>query len=195
MNLKDGVYLIIRTHLLFADKINDYIEKFYGPILNKTQFAFGNIKPDIARIKHPIEHTFKGSFDFVLDEVKRYNYDMYSIKNPSVHLGMLSHYMSDFFCSKHYYKDKKGLISHIKYENKLHNTLNNIADMPELSYIKTMSYISGSFSDIIKKLKKEYQKFQPSIENDIEFALQASLIVCSYVLQNSAVVELVKVAA
>lgn len=178
----------IKTHILIANKIHDHLDSNYDNILNKRHFVFGNIKPDLFRKFKNKKHNMRDSLDFVLNEIKRYDYDSHNIDNQSVHIGMINHYLSDFFCSKHYFEeDKTRLIKHIRYEKKLHKVIKKLdfKKLLETSYTKLINDISGSFKDIIKALEYEYLKQPPSIENDILFALSAPLIACKYILKQN----------
>lgn len=189
--------MIIPTHLLIANKIHDYITKNHGEVLNRRHFKYGNIKPDISRKNQPTKHTLRDSLEYVVSQIDKYKLQPNNISNHSIHIGMINHYLSDFFCSRHYYKYKhgfKGLFSHLRYEHKLHKTLKsqNQNGLLDMSDIENRSFFDGSLHDLIKDLEKEYKSLVPSIENDIIFALRAPLIVCEYLLRHNPISELVE---
>ncbi len=180
----------IRTHMLIARKIHAYMDENYDEKISRKHFIFGNVKPDLIRKFKTLKHSIHDSLDFVLSEISRHENERDSVKNPSVHLGMINHYLSDFFCSKHYYKqDDEGLIKHIKYEFRLHKKIKQMEDegLLGLPYFKAAEKAGGNFLDIIRELEEEYSNQPPSIENDIVFALCAPLAVCMFLLKNSAI--------
>lgn len=184
--------MIIQTHLLIANKIHEYITKNHGNVLNKRHFKYGNIKPDISRKNQPTEHTLKDSLDYVINQIDKYIVNPEKINRPSVHIGMILHYLSDFFCSQHYYEYEHGLYTHLQYERRLHKTLKsqNSNGLLDMSDIENRSFFAGSLYDLIKELEEEYNSLVPSIENDIIFALRAPLIVACYLLRPKAPVKL-----
>ena len=189
--------MIVHTHWLIANKIHEYFTLHYGDVLNRRYFAYGSIQPDISRRNHPTEHTIEGSLDFVVDQLDKYKFQPHDIENHSKHMGMISHYLSDFFCSRHYntdFHESNGFFSHINYERKLHKTLKNLDfnGLLNLTEIMGWSHFAGNFHDLVKSLEEEYNKQPPSIENDILFALRAPLIVCGYLLRHNPVSELVE---
>ncbi len=188
--------MILQTHWLIANKIHEYITPRYGEVLNRRYFAYGSIQPDISRRNHPTKHTIDDSLDFVVNQIEQYEDQPQNIENHSKHIGMINHYLSDFFCSQHYYRlhdGFKGLFPHLNYERKLHKTLKslNIKGLLDMSVIKNWSYFSGNFHDLVHALEDEYKSLEPSIENDIIFALRAPLIVSCYLLRPSRVAGLI----
>jgi hypothetical protein len=176
--------------MLIARKIHAYMDENYGEKINRRHFIFGNVKPDIMRKFKTLRHSIHDSLGFVMGEIARHEYELETVKNPSVHLGMINHYMSDFFCSKHYYNDDgEGLIKHIKYEYRLHKKIKQMEDTGVLGlpYFKAAENTSGNFLDILRSLEEEYSNQPPSIETDIVFALCAPLAVCMFLLKNSAI--------
>ena len=176
--------------MLIARKIHTYMDENYGENINRRHFIFGNIKPDIMRKFKTLRHSIHDSLDFVLGEVTRHADERETVKNPSVHLGMINHYLSDFFCSKHYYKESdEGLIKHIRYEKRLHKKIKQMEDSGTLGlpYFKAAENTTGNFLDILRSLEEEYSSQPPSIENDIVFALCAPLAVCMFLLKHSAI--------
>ena len=178
----------LKTHMLIARKIHEYLDENYEVNISRRHFIFGSIKPDLVRKFKTLKHSIHDSLDFVLGEVTKHDETEDSLKRSSVHLGVINHYLSDFFCSKHYYKnDGEGLIKHIKYEGRLHK---KIAAMDaggklELPYLHVADNFVGSFGDILKALEEEYKKQPPSIENDILFAIFAPLAACRYLFSDS----------
>lgn len=188
----------IKTHVLIANKIHEHIENYFEQTLSRRRFVFGNIKPDLFRKLKCKNHSMRDSLDYVLDEINKYHNNTRYKDNHSIHIGMINHYLTDFFCSKHYFKeDKVGFFKHLKYEEKLHNVIENmdIKNILESSNNRLFDNLSGSFKDIIKKLECEYLKQPPSIENDILFALSAPLIACRYILQQDESIKLIECTA
>ena len=176
----------IKTHMLIARKLHRYMDENYSEHISRKLFIFGNIKPDFVRKFKTLKHSIHDSLDYVLEEVARFEHEKHSEKNPSVHLGVINHYLSDFFCSKHYFKnDDEGLIKHIKYESRLHKTIKamDAGGALELEFFNVAENIHGSFLEILRELEYEYIKRPPSIENDIIFALCVPLMALKFLFR------------
>jgi hypothetical protein len=187
------VDLHLKTHMLIADKVHDYITTQYGIDLDKSRFTFGNIKPDLLRNYITKRHKIKNSLWFVLREVNKYEDFSKTIEQNPVHIGMINHFLSDFFCSPHYYKYmNKNLKKHLEYETELHNVFEEMELSGELNMhrINNKYFSQTSFYEALKQLEKEYISVVPSIENDIIFSLLAPLTACTYIIENCTLVGL-----
>ena len=84
-----------------------------GINIKEISFLFGNIFPDLIFSflwrRHEYKHS-KDHFKKMLDEIKNKS-SFISFK-----LGVITHYISDYFCYSHMAIFNKGLISHIFYE-------------------------------------------------------------------------------
>ena len=91
-----------------------YVElKELGFQIHKKLFLLGNLFPDLIQSYIWRRHEYTHSREYVckkLDKLK---------KRPrlfSFHLGVLAHYICDYFCYPHSASYDKGLIDHISYE-------------------------------------------------------------------------------
>jgi len=103
--------------------------KELGCQINEKLFLLGNIFPDLIQSYVWCRHEYKHSRKFLqrkLDILKK------RPKLFSFHLGVLTHYICDYFCYPHSTGYDKGLIYHITYEirqkvpEKIHRTKLNI---------------------------------------------------------------------
>ena len=98
-------------------------------------------------------------------------------KEFSRKLGMIMHYISDYFCRAHnteYYR--KNIVAHLKYEKRLAKVMKKIKEdiVFERNSISLKEYIIG--------LNKEYVK-QKSLQRDKEYTIKAINYVCGYVAE------------
>jgi len=81
--------------------------------LNEKLFLLGNIFPDLIQSYIWCRHEYKHSRKYVLKKIEQLK------KRPklfSFHLGVLTHYICDYFCYPHSNSCNKGFIHHIIYE-------------------------------------------------------------------------------
>jgi hypothetical protein len=100
----------------------------------------------------------------------------------SMNLGIIMHYITDFFCYAHNHPKFVNKLEHIKYEVKvavkytkvnvpelLLNAWNNVEEYNNLS--------DGSIRNYISNKHDEYMKNMPGIENDIKYSLEMCITI------------------
>lgn len=171
--------MLTGTHIKLANYIYRILKKKYGIHLNKKNLIYGSVKPDF--VKNKVPHYIDKSIDFIDQEIERLIYDSNDIgvKEFSRRLGMIMHYISDYFCRAHnteYYR--QNLIPHLKYEKRLAKI------MKDIKFVKTINYEKylGSIKNYIIELNKEYMK-KRSLEQDREYTISAIHYVCDYIAE------------
>ncbi|KAB3535747.1 zinc dependent phospholipase C family protein [Alkaliphilus pronyensis] len=192
--------MIMETHMLIGQKVFNNINELTNMNLNRTSFIFGNMKPDIVYSLLKKSHRMKDSLYFVIKEIDKLLTSEIKDKNKfSSSLGVINHFLSDFFCSAHYYNLDKfnGGINHIRYELKLHKTFKKMEKEKQLNLqeLNINRYMKDTVLNSIYSLENEYKKQEPSMENDIIFALRVSTVISVYILNNSVSTKSILVAA
>ena len=112
------------NHLSIAIKLKRNIEMKFNIKIKTISFLIGNIKPDISMRYIKIPHYKKDSERFIQDEIssileiKIHEFKRCS-NNFSERLGIVMHYLSDFFCYAHTDYFKGGIWKHYSYEMQL----------------------------------------------------------------------------
>ncbi|ERJ12114.1 zinc dependent phospholipase C family protein [Haloplasma contractile] len=178
------------THKRIAKYVHNEINKSYKIELDLKYFTFGNIRPDIdPRLVKKI-HRLKGSLDYVVSEIERViETDYTSMKKFSMDLGIIMHFLSDFFCAVHYHEDTTGLITlyrHLKYEGKLKKDFPVLAKNTNiiLTYSDLYRVKKTGIRETIMQHEQSYSKLAPRIENDIYFVLKITKLISLYVIDN-----------
>ena len=87
--------------------------KALGCNINEKLFLFGNLFPDLIHSYIWCRHEYQHSREYVRKKIEKLK------KKPklfSFHMGILAHYICDYFCYPHSACFGKGLIEHIAYE-------------------------------------------------------------------------------
>ncbi|OOM73723.1 zinc dependent phospholipase C family protein [Clostridium sp. BL-8] len=80
-------------------------------------FIYGNMLPDFSPKYRMTKHEKSDDFDIVLKMIDELAYDKIKVnENISIKLGMLSHYLCDFFTFPHNEAFRKNIICHELYE-------------------------------------------------------------------------------
>lgn len=169
--------MLTGTHIKIANYIYNIFKQQYGICLNKKNLIYGSIKPDFAKNKVP--HYIDQSIDYIDDEIEALikDFNIISKKVFSRRLGMIMHYISDYFCRAHntnYYR--KNLMAHLKYEKRLAKTMK----MKDIKINKYCEIYWEKFKDSIVELNKEYMK-EKSLIRDKEYTFRAINGACDYI--------------
>ena len=118
------------SHIDLGNVIHEYLKTNQKIFLNKTSFIYGNVKPDLLPQLFIVPHLKESLFNFIKEELAHLS-DI-CIENTekidaaySERLGVVCHYISDFFCRVHNPEEKINLLNHVQYEMKLSKYIKN----------------------------------------------------------------------
>ena len=163
----------MKTHVKISRDIHGYIEQKIGSQLSPFLFALGNILPDLAihlRIK---SHTKHRSLNYLLRRIRSLRRNRHRSKlYISLKLGIITHFISDFFCYPHTEKYDGTLNEHRLYEKSLARYAKQRDSlMPNHLIIYP---VLQDFESAINELYKKYLQIEQSFENDIRYALHTA---------------------
>lgn len=170
------------SHISIAKNTLHFLEIHNLNILNYKSFVYGNIKPDCFFQKTPKKHLEIESLDFIIEEIKNFDYSCDN-KSMSLKLGVICHYLCDFFCLPHFERwsacdiSKKVIQTprHLNYERLLNSyTSCAVLDYNEITDLRTF----------INNCKSEYIK-DKSYKNDIKYASMVCNSVMFHILEHT----------
>ncbi len=180
----------LSTHLFIGHKVKDYLDEAYQTDTGINALCFGNVFADLSALPVLHPHYKARSLDYVYDEISRLcEYipgsgnsfgDLYYFR-----LGIITHYITDFFCRAHQGVNKGNPKEHIQYEFGLRNHLEKHykrLKFADVSGFRTAEDCAG----IIKQLDTwldEYQSAEPGFEHDIMMACKASCFVSASIAE------------
>ena len=174
--------MLINTHIILANNILRQAngKKLY--LINKKRFIWGNIKPDCASKYKFKKHYYDESITMILDKIKELAslsvadiYYSFGKKKFSEELGVVCHFLCDFFCVPHNqrWEFKHSMKKHVIYEQKL----SNFAKIYNFdSYIDSNLSIDDLEAFIVAH-QRQYEK-EESFRNDLAY----SLFICNSVI-------------
>ena len=182
------------NHLVISIRIKNAIEGQLPVKLKTFSFMYGSIKPDISKEFNNIPHYRNASHEYLDDEIK----NILLSDNPifrecssdfSQRLGVLTHYLSDFFCFAHSEKFSGGIIKHSIYEMKLmaycavkfrkvycpknYRSLSSEQNSTEIC--EFIDELHDEYSDAVRK---------PSVADDMTFTHEACIALCLSILSS-----------
>ncbi|MGL5693673.1 MAG: zinc dependent phospholipase C family protein, partial [Peptostreptococcaceae bacterium] len=156
--------------------------------ISEKNFIYGNIKPDITSKYVLQKHYLNESFDMIcskveylctldLDYVSKY----FSMSKFSQELGVICHFMCDFFCVPHSerWEMSHSMNKHISYEKELASVAKDF----NLTKFNRDIVTSNNFRDFFNSLYTEY-KNKMNYENDLLFSSYVCNSVTDYILEN-----------
>ena len=184
----------IVMHLELSQAIRSAVEKELNVKIDAFSFMYGNIKPDLKTSCIKIPHFKHTAMDFLQAEIEkistlRLKKSKKCSKQLSERIGVITHYLSDFFCYAHTEYFESRHVSHLFYEFRLlYHYQKSPKDTKHLNFIKPtaiqftsnkiMTYIEEAHDRYIKKVKENPLPFELDTAN----ALMVCIIVCVSIL-------------
>lgn len=181
--------MMINTHKALAQNFIKNVEKDKIFLISESNFIWGNLKPDSMSKYKFKKHYFEESFDMIVNKIKFLSsltiddiYYRYTIKKFNQELGVVCHFLTDYFCVPHFqrweFKSANNMKEHILYENEL-NKFNKIYILKK--EINTKLSLDD-IRDYILNLQKEYNG-SISFEKDILYSSHICNSVINLVLE------------
>lgn len=156
---------------------------------HKKAFYIGSILPDIQLSFLTKRHTIDETFEDLIQEIKRLavDYDVNKGINSyfARHLGVVTHYLSDYCTYPHNAIFEGSMTEHIHYENDLKLYIRKHLKTKESARSRAKLQNLISFEDIvefIQKTHKEYLKAIKEVKKDVEYIIELSFCVVDAIL-------------
>ncbi len=121
---KDVIPVNTLTHLGLSSIIRREVERKTGIKMDRLAYIYGTIKPDFSTYVFTVPHFMNKASGFVQGQIKELMDKPLSgtvklDREFSERLGIITHYLSDFFCRPHFHSYEGTLIHHYFYEKRL----------------------------------------------------------------------------
>lgn len=168
--------MMMNTHKALANIFIENVEDNKRFLISNGHFVWGNLKPDsVSKYKFK-KHYIDESFDMIVKKVEFLSsltlddiFIRYSIGKFNQELGVICHFLCDYFCVPHYqrweFKSPSAMKEHVLYENDLNKFAKIYTIRKDINTVLTSEEI-GSY---ILKLQKEYDG-KISYEKDLLYA-------------------------
>lgn len=198
------VKIFAETHKIIASNIYDNVYEKYDLKLDKNRLLWWSIAPDILPQYKFVRHYKDESIDYIVKEIIKVIYvsryvefnrvlDPIAIKILSKKIGLISHYISDYFCLPHakrwtFNVSKDVMIKHIKYESdleefsKTHTFNNNIVDFEDININNDVENLYDSIKGFIENGLDLYLQNE-GFANDLDFANLMNIKIANFILE------------
>lgn len=170
----------IQTHHHLANLVYRHVKENYELELKLDMLQYGSIKPDLHWEYHHVSHYYEEGYSLFMDELSELVTDEKygNVKDFSLKLGVILHFVADFFCYAHNNKVyKRNLWSHLNYELKLHHYF--LQYEPDCRKVISRNNL---FS-LVMNLRKRYLECKPGVETDARYIWQASIEITDVLLK------------
>ena len=172
--------------------IADDLARIRGIRLDMAAFETGCVLPD-KRLRYMIlhPHFFDRSFSYVCRLMRRTLREMQNglldFSKFSLRLGMICHYIADFFCHAHNARGYMGYRVHKRYEVSLAGSMADTDILAVLRHAQShrMQYLSvkpWTISQWLWRTHREYRMNPPSYQNDMEYAVTAQAVTLDHLV-------------
>lgn len=178
--------MILNTHLTISNALIENLDSSKSFFISEKNFIYGNIKPDMTSKYVLHKHYLKESFDMIIGKIKtlcKLSLDFiekyFSISKFSQELGVICHFLCDFFCVPHSqrWEFSHSFKKHVIYER----DLQSIAKCTNFGTLEKDPIHHVGVEEFFNKLYKEYTK-KENFENDLFFSTYMCNSVVDYIL-------------
>ena len=181
---------MINTHKVMAENIIKYANTKSVYLISNKRFIWGCVKPDCVPKYKFMKHYFDESIDMVVEKIMHLSsmtleeiyYNM-TVGKFSEELGIVCHFLCDFFCAPHYYrwefKSTSAVKQHMLYEKKLAKLAKNFK---QTGVINT-NVRPRDTKEFILQLQKQYDGML-DYENDLTFSYYVCDSILNMILNN-----------
>lgn len=169
-----------KCHITMAESIWELMHFKHGIVLDRDTFVYGNTKPDRTLAFFFTRHTIQDTFAMVVKEIyalANFNRNpSFSFKEFSFRLGLLCHYITDYFCFPHNSVFQGNLREHMRYEKEqVEERVRYLYGTKLAAYMDAKEHCMdpGALSLQILEYHRDYiAQSQHTVENDFHCALQ-----------------------
>ena len=187
-NTLGGNKLRKKSHISLAKYLmnNMNVQDLYE---HKKAFYIGSILPDLKPSFLTKRHTIDETFDILMDEIKKItiHYDINKGINSyyARHLGVITHYLSDYCTFPHNSVFTGTLSEHCYYEKELKYSLKEFVQSSSAQRQRTECKKSQTIEEIslfIRKTHREYLTAIKTVKGDIHYIIELCFKVVDAIL-------------
>ena len=176
------------SHIRIGRIVLNKLQHKYGISLPTVAFLWANCKPDYSIKYKKIPHYKKSmekEFKLLVEEVLLYKWDNKNIFLIADRLGVICHFICDFFCYAHSPSFSGGLKGHISYEAKVNKFIKENPALLEnwASFDNCLG--NKTIEDLLYWFDRRYERYILTPNNaacDVEFSIGVSLELTSRLL-------------
>lgn len=175
-------HISLAKFLLDSMQVNDLMQ-------HKKAFYIGSVLPDLKPSFLTRRHTIDDTFEILIDEIKKitvdYNVDKGINGYYARHLGVITHYLSDYCTYPHNEVFCGSISEHVIYEKALKYSLKEYVKTKNNKKERIACQLFCSIDEIIRiiaQTHKEYLKAMKNVHKDIQYIVELCYKVVDLIL-------------
>ncbi|MDD3270338.1 MAG: zinc dependent phospholipase C family protein [Syntrophomonadaceae bacterium] len=165
--------MFIQTHWLIGKVVTQIALENMPDRIHPLGFCWGSILPDLVSPYKQVPHRLNDSHLLINKLLIQAQTSIFHDRQAlSVHLGIIGHFISDYFCQAHNRPDLMDLVPHTIYEAKL---LGKITEKSLRDRAVAFQQRETEIPDLYTFLKIKHQLYQQAAvgpKTDINFTMQ-----------------------
>ena len=164
-------HITLAKYLINSMKVKDLLD-------HKTAFYIGSILPDLTPSFITKRHTIEETFEILMNEIKKittdYDIDRGINSYYARHLGVITHYLSDYCTFPHNTIFQGSIKDHVFYEKDLKFMLRQYLESEENQKVRIPCQNLHTYDEIIhfiRKVHKEYLQAIKAVQQDIQYII------------------------
>lgn len=184
--------MILWTHMMMAEQVYRRLVAHYGNRLDRAAFVRGNLLPDLNRKYRNLSHHTEDCWSLLESLTVEMDGLLCGTERGSERLGIICHFISDFFCSVHNppFSERMSLVEHLLYEHRLDRRLRRLMRNEGLEVIWNQAegdfgrFDSGRHwvAEGLPARHKAYARTVLSLDLDIREAMRACADYCGMMI-------------
>lgn len=190
--------MLMTTHKMLAKDFIYNMDSNKKVLINQNHFIWGNIKPDCVSKYKLKKHYMDESLDMVVNKIQFLAslsiadiYKNHSENKFSQELGVICHFLCDFFCIPHNkrweFKSANAMKEHVMYEKDLSKVAKEFKIRKDIE----IGIKPEKIRSYILYLQGEYEKIM-EYDNDLDFAYYVCQTVINMIIDEVMINENVK---
>jgi hypothetical protein len=183
-----GDRMNIIVHMIIAKSIRKTIYEQLGEKLNFAGFLYGNILPDLSPKFDSIPHNFKSSLSYISANAIRLGTEQIERGTfvYSKRAGIITHYLSDYFCFAHSSRYTKNIYSHHLYEFLMLFLLpRGLTSFHQSFAVAREDVLLGDIEQYIRTNVEQYERIENLKIVDLYYAMNAAVNVNASMIENA----------
>lgn len=183
--------MLVTSHSIIGKTIHDYIFNSLGVKLSLSDLRYGCMLPDFHPKFISIPHYKSKSFETVSQMILSIQKSSFSglpkhISRFSTDLGIILHFITDYFCYPHNNIQADRMPYHIIYEINLEKELRKyISNRFRISNfnleVEACMNFNTNLMDFIQIKHKQYMNEAPGPLNDVVYGLQCCCVIAAMI--------------
>lgn len=188
--------MFTQSHLLLADTI---VHRIYPELpikFNLKPFLFGAVYPDFSPVYKKIDHNLDGALPVVqklIHSVRAAGSSGEINEQQAFDMGIICHFICDFFCQAHNFREYQLFFNHVWYEIKMdifiHSALRESKVLMNKSFNEFQTR-PQNVMELIRNVHQQYLAATPALMTDLNFAVACSTSVMKICLNQNISIEI-----